>query len=153
LKLKSLLKRWKKYLSSIGEITAELIAAGIYDVLRSINLFILFEIRRDCQRNGRDLLLYLFIKTAIKLIKEEYHIYQIQNFIKPSCLKFNSICRRKYRGSSVWNLTLTDHLLIRDFVFVRWWRITASVMGNYSSYLQSSRKLMTETREKYCVII
>jgi len=41
-------------------------------------------------------LLYLFIESVIKLtvaIIDGYHYYQVQNFIKYSCLKVNSMRR------------------------------------------------------------
>jgi len=54
--------------------------------------------RRNCHSSGRNLLLYLFIRRAIKLttvITDEYHCYQIHTkfCIQYSCLKVNSICR------------------------------------------------------------
>jgi hypothetical protein len=54
---------------------------GIHYVLRSTNLLIIFEIRKNCQSSGRNLLLYLFIRRVIKLtvvITGEYHCYQLQ---------------------------------------------------------------------------
>jgi hypothetical protein len=38
-----------------------------YNVLRSINLLILFGIRKNCHNRERNILLYLYIKMVIKL--------------------------------------------------------------------------------------
>jgi len=54
------LKRHKS--PGIDQIPAELIKAGIEQlILRSINLLILFGIRRNCLRSGRNRSLYLSI--------------------------------------------------------------------------------------------
>jgi hypothetical protein len=53
---------------------------GIHYTLRSTNLSIVFDIRKNCQSIGRNLLLYLFIRRMIKrtvVIIEEYHCYQL----------------------------------------------------------------------------
>jgi len=39
----------------------------VHYVLRNTNLFVLYGTRRNCHSNGRNLLLYLFIKKVIKL--------------------------------------------------------------------------------------
>jgi hypothetical protein len=60
----------KKYKSpGSDQIPAELIQAGGKILLseRSINSLILFEIRKNCQINGRSQLLYQFTKRVIKL--------------------------------------------------------------------------------------
>jgi hypothetical protein len=49
-------------------------------ILRYTDLFVLFGIRRNCHSNGRNLLLYKFIKRAIRLtviIIEEFPSYQL----------------------------------------------------------------------------
>jgi len=72
------IEKLKGYKSpSIDQIPAELIKAGVEQfALRSINLLLLFGIRRNCLRSGRSRSLYLSIRRAIKqivLIKESYH--------------------------------------------------------------------------------
>jgi hypothetical protein len=59
-----------KSYKSLGtdQIPAELIKAGVKCyVLRYTNLFVLYGIRRNCLRNGRNLLLYQFVKKVIRL--------------------------------------------------------------------------------------
>jgi len=47
---------------------AKFIQAGGKNItLRPTNLLILFAIRKNCQSNGRKLLLYIFVKRVIKL--------------------------------------------------------------------------------------
>jgi hypothetical protein len=49
-------------------------------ILRSTNDLILFGIRKNCQSSESNLLLYLFVRRAIKLavdIIEEHHCYQL----------------------------------------------------------------------------
>jgi hypothetical protein len=60
-----------KSYKSLGtdQISAELNKGGVkHYVLRYTNLFVLHGIRRNCHRNGRNLLLYKFIKRVIRLI-------------------------------------------------------------------------------------
>jgi hypothetical protein len=76
-------------------------------VLRLTNIRILFEIRKNCYRSRRNLLLYLYTKKLIKLtvvITEKYTVINyIQNFIQyHSFLSVNSICKLSYWVSSVW---------------------------------------------------
>jgi hypothetical protein len=60
--------RLKSYKSpGTGQIPAELIKAGVkHYVLRYTNLFVLYGVRRNCHSSGRNILLYHFIKRAIK---------------------------------------------------------------------------------------
>jgi hypothetical protein len=79
------LKRYKS--PGIDEIPAELIQAG--GALRSEihKLLIGFGIRKNYQNSGRNLLLYLFIRRAIKwtiVITEEYHCYQLHTKSYPT---------------------------------------------------------------------
>jgi hypothetical protein len=57
------IEKLKRYKSPCTyQIPAELIQAeGKHYVLRSTNLLIAFGIRKNCQRNGRNLLLYLYL--------------------------------------------------------------------------------------------
>jgi len=75
-------------LPGIYQITAELIKAGIGQlVLRSINVIILFGIRRNCLRSGRSQSLNLFIRRAIKqtvVITETYNFCQLCTKFYPS---------------------------------------------------------------------
>ena len=76
--------------------------------LRTINLLILFGISRNCLRSGRIPSLYLFIQGVMKqilVIIEAYHFCQLHTKFYPTHpVKVDSICRRNYWGSSVWNL-------------------------------------------------
>jgi hypothetical protein len=55
------LKRHKS--PGTDQIPAELIKAGVEQlILRSINLLILFGIRRNCQRSGKSRSLYVYIR-------------------------------------------------------------------------------------------
>jgi hypothetical protein len=62
---------------STDQILAEWLKQKLKDyILRSTNILILFGIRKNCHRNERNLLLYLFMKRVIKLfavITEEHH--------------------------------------------------------------------------------
>ena len=77
-KLEMANKKLKRH-KSLGtdQIPAELIQAEDRKfVLRTINLLIIFGIRRNCLRSGRSLSLYLSIRKAIKqilIITEPYH--------------------------------------------------------------------------------
>jgi hypothetical protein len=64
-----LLESWKRYKSQgIDHTAAELIQAEvIHNVLRSTNLLILSEIRKNSHSSRRNLLMYLFIKKVIKM--------------------------------------------------------------------------------------
>jgi hypothetical protein len=56
-------------------------------VLRDTNLFVLYGIRRNCHSNGRNLLLYQFIKRVIRLIViiiEESSSYQLPTKFYPT---------------------------------------------------------------------
>jgi hypothetical protein len=63
------------------QIPTELIKAGVkHNVLRYKNLSVLYRIRRNCHSSGRNLLLYQFIKRAMRLIViiiEESPSYQL----------------------------------------------------------------------------
>jgi hypothetical protein len=71
----------------------------------SLHLFILFGIRRNCLRSGRSWSQYLSIRRAIKqiveIIKTFTFVNYVQNFIQHSSVKFNSLRRGNYWGSSV----------------------------------------------------
>ena len=66
----------------------ELIKAGVEKfALTSINLLIIFGIRRNCLRSGRRRSFYLFIRRAIKqnvIIIEAYHLYQLRTKLYPA---------------------------------------------------------------------
>jgi hypothetical protein len=56
-------------------------------VLRYINLFVLYGIRRNCHSSGRNLLLYQFIKRVTRLIViiiEETPSYQLPTKFYPT---------------------------------------------------------------------
>jgi len=82
------LKRHKS--PGIGQIPAEFIKAEVKQfALRSINLFILFGIMKNCLRSERSRSLYLSIRRVIKqtvLIIEAYHFCQLcTKFYPTSC--------------------------------------------------------------------
>jgi hypothetical protein len=75
------IEKLKKHKSpDIDQIPAELIKAEVGQfVLRSINLLILFGIKRNCLSSGRSQSLYLFIRRVMKhiaVIIEAYHFCQ-----------------------------------------------------------------------------
>jgi len=72
----------------IQQIQAELIRAGRNQFpVRFINLLILFGIRRNCPRSGRNRSWYLSIRRAIKqtvVIIEAYHFCQLRTKFYPT---------------------------------------------------------------------
>jgi hypothetical protein len=62
---------------------------------------------------------------------------------------FNSICRQKLLGVTV-DFDVTDHLRTRLFTRQI---MKGSVMGQYSNYLQISRRPVTQPEEKYGILI
>jgi hypothetical protein len=85
LRLKWLLQSLKSLkLPSNDQILAELIQGeGETYGLRSMNLLILFGIRKNCLISGRSLLLYQFTRKAMKLIIVGYHCYQLHTKFYP----------------------------------------------------------------------
>jgi len=63
--------------------------------LRSINLLILFEIRRNCLRSGRSRSLYLLVNRVLNktvlIIEAHLFVDYVQNFIQHPAVKVNSI--------------------------------------------------------------
>jgi hypothetical protein len=140
------LKRYK--LPGTDQISAELIQAGGNTLRSEIHkLLILFGIRKKCQSSERNLLLYLFVKLVIKLtviVIEGYHCYQLHTkFIQYPCLKVNSVADESI-GDHQCGFLITDQLLIRYSVFVRYWRKSASIMRQYINYLYVWRSPMTQ---------
>jgi hypothetical protein len=82
------IRKLKSYKSpGTNQIPASLIKAGgeIY-VPRYTDLFVVYGIRRNCHSSGRNLLLYQFIKRAIRLIViiiEESPSYQLPTKFYP----------------------------------------------------------------------
>ena len=74
--------------------------------MRSINLLILFGIRRNSLRSGRNRSFYLPIRRVIKqivVIIGAFHFCQLRTrFIQHPAVKVHSICRGNYWRSSVW---------------------------------------------------
>jgi len=70
--------------------------------MRSINLLILFGMRRNCRRSGISRSLYLFIRKVIKQIVIIITAYHFANYEQNSAVKVNSLCRGNYWRSSVW---------------------------------------------------
>jgi len=74
--------------------------------MRSINLLLLFGIRKNCLRNEMSRSMHVSIRRAIKqiiIIMGAYHFYQLRTkFYPTSAVKVNSICRGNYWGSSMW---------------------------------------------------
>jgi len=75
-------------------------------VLRSINVLILFGVRKNCLRGERSRSFYLFIRRVIKqIVVITGHITFVnyaQSFIQHPAVKGNSTCRGNYWGSSLW---------------------------------------------------
>ena len=71
------------------EVTSHQLQGVEHFALRSINLLILFGIRRNCLWSGRNRSLYLFIRTVIKqtvVIIGAYHFCQLRTkFYPASC--------------------------------------------------------------------
>ena len=84
----------------VDQIPAKLIKAGVEKfAMSSINLLLLFGIERNFLRIGRNRLLYLSIRNAVKqtavIIGACHFAKYVQNFIQNSAVKVNSI----FRGS------------------------------------------------------
>lgn len=74
---------------------------GIQYNLRSTNIFILFEIRKNCHSSGKNVLFYLVIRRVIKVTSN----YQGISLLPTTQIVSNIlVCRRNYSGSSVWIL-------------------------------------------------
>ena len=75
----------------IGQIPAEMVKIGGEQfTLRTVNLLILFGIRRNCLRSGKSRSFYLSIRVIkhIVVIIEAYHLCQLhKNFIHHSAVK------------------------------------------------------------------
>jgi len=90
-KIETAIEKAKRHKSpGYDQIPAVLIKAGVEKLAsRSINIFILLGIRRDCLRSGRNRSLYLFTRRAIKetvVIIETYHFCQLRTKCYPkSC--------------------------------------------------------------------
>jgi hypothetical protein len=73
--------------SNIDQIPAELLQAEVIRyVLRSTNLLIVFGMGKNCHSSGRNLLLYLYMKSVVKLtviIIEGYHCYHLHTELYP----------------------------------------------------------------------
>jgi len=96
--VKMAIEKLKRHKSpGIDQIPAELIKARVEQfTLRSINLLLLFGIRRNCLRCGRSRSLYLSIKRVTKQIVVIIGANYVQNFIQHPAVKVNSICRGNY---------------------------------------------------------
>ena len=91
--------------------------------LRSTNLLILFEIRKNCQRSGRSRSLYLSIRRAIKqivVVIEAYHFCQLHTkFYPTSCCQGQLHMQRKLLGIINVDFDATGQLLIY-FAFIKY---------------------------------
>jgi len=105
------------------QIPAEMIKAGGKQfALRSINLLILYEKRRNCLRNGWSWSLYLSIRRVIKDCSNYGGIsllsttYKLLSNILVSL--FNSLCREDYWGSSGWiSMPQVNYWPYQSFLF------------------------------------
>jgi len=83
------LKRHKS--PSIDQIPAESIKARVEQfIIRSVNLIILFGVRRNCLKSGRSQSLYLVIRRGIKQIVvtiEAYYLCQLRTKLYPTILR------------------------------------------------------------------
>ena len=89
------------------QIQTEMIKMGRRtNVLRSINLLILFGIRMKCLSSGRSPSLYLFIRRVKKqtvVIREAYHFCQLHiKFYPTSCCQGQLHMQRKLLGLISW---------------------------------------------------
>jgi hypothetical protein len=78
------LKRYKS--PGTEEILAKLMEAGGETLHSEIHKLVLYGIRRNCNRSGRSLLLYQFIKRVIRwtvIIIKEYPTYQLPTKFYP----------------------------------------------------------------------
>jgi hypothetical protein len=91
----------------IDQIPAGFIKAGVEKfTLRSLEILLLFGIRKNCMRSERSRSSYLFTRRVIKqivVIIEAYLFCQVHStFFQDPSFKVNSKCRGNYRGSSMW---------------------------------------------------
>jgi hypothetical protein len=81
------LKRHKS--PGIDQIPAELIKEAVGKFcMRSIDVLILFGIRRSCQKSGRSRRMHLFVRRVIKqilVIIEAYYFLQLHSKLYPTC--------------------------------------------------------------------
>jgi hypothetical protein len=90
------LKRHKS--PGIDQIPAKLIKAVVEKfALKSINLLIIFGMRRNCPKSGRSRSWYLFMRRAIQqilvIIEAHHFVNYVQIIIQHPAIKLNSICR------------------------------------------------------------
>jgi hypothetical protein len=87
------------------------------------------EIRKNCQGNGRNLLLYVFVRRVIKLtavIIEEYHCYQLHTKV---CLNIFLSRLTKLLGIISVDFSVINQLLIRQTDL--WWGLLLSLSQQY----------------------
>jgi hypothetical protein len=139
----------------MDQIPAELIEAGVEQLaLRIIIPFIVFGMRRNCLRSGRNQSLYLFVRRAMKRImvhiQARHFIRYVQNCIQYSAVNLNSICRGNYLGLSVWistQLVNCDPIFsIRKILEKKWHSIESL------HRLFTDLKLTIQLGGRYCII-
>jgi hypothetical protein len=101
-------------------------------VMWSTNFLIIFWIRKNCYKNGRNIWLCVFIRMVIKLtaiIIEEYYSYKLNANVILHYLSRLTQCVDEIIGDDLcafrWN---RSNRLIRYFTFVRYWRKKWSTM-------------------------
>jgi len=109
------------------QIQTEMIKTGKKtNVLRSINLLILFGIERKCLSSGRSPSLYLFMRRVIKqtvVIIGAYHLCQLHTkFYPTSCCQGQLHMHRKLLGLISVDFSVTGQLLIIYSAFNKYWR-------------------------------
>ena len=137
LRLRWLLKRSKDKSPYIKKIPADLFKWGVEQfALKSINLLVLFVIRRNCLRNGRSRSLYLFVSSVIKhfsiyrgmlVLSTVYKIWS--NILLSGYLRM----KRNYLVSSIWISNATGQLLIIYSTFVKYLRKNGTTKSSASA--------------------
>jgi hypothetical protein len=103
-----------------------------------VDLLILFGIRKNCHRSGRNLSLCLFIRREIKVtivITEECHLPATYKVLPNILVSRLTPYVDEIIGDHQCDFNIIDKLLIRCFAFVRYWRKNGSVMRQYISHL------------------
>jgi hypothetical protein len=121
-------------------------------VLRYTNLFVLYGIRRNCHSSGRNLLLYQFIKRAIRLtviITEgspscELPTKPFQHFLARLTPYVNEVNGDHQCGFRRNSSTTEQIFYVRQVI-----EKIGSIMGRCMNYLWTWRKPMTQLRERF----
>jgi hypothetical protein len=149
------IRKLKRYKSpGTDQILAEFIKEEMkHYVLRYTNLFILYGIRRNCYSSERNLL-YQFIKWVIRLtviiIKESVlAAYKIlSNILLSRLTPYVNEITGDHQCGFHYNRSTTN----KFFYICQIPEKNGSIMGQCISYLWTSRKSMTQLREKFFTV-